>query len=159
MRSIIICYGRGSSFYYSTCCYFDRHYFSMTQNNTNCFIKIYMMLISHIMWLRGLLSPWSYGSWIYNYLFNRCLSPLMWVRISTRARCTTLCYKVCQWLATGRWFSPGPLVSSTDKTDRHDITEIFIIVESGIKHHKTNKQTPSCGSLLFLCQWFYNYGS
>jgi hypothetical protein len=26
--------------------------------------------------------PWSYGSWIYNYLCNRCLSPLMlWVRI------------------------------------------------------------------------------
>jgi len=20
--------------------------------------------------------PWSYGSWIYNYLCNRCLSPL-----------------------------------------------------------------------------------
>jgi hypothetical protein len=43
---------------------------------------------------------WSYGSWIYNYLFNRCLSPLMlWVRIQLRARCTTLCDKVGQWLA------------------------------------------------------------
>ena len=29
--------------------------------------------------------------------------------------------KVCQWFATGRWFSQGPLVSSTNKTDRHDI--------------------------------------
>jgi hypothetical protein len=38
--------------------------------------------------------PWSYGSWIYNYLCNQCLSPLMlWVRISIRARCTTLCDK------------------------------------------------------------------
>ena len=36
---------------------------------------------------------------------------------------------VCQWLAAGQWFSPGTLVSSTNKTDRHDITE------SGIKHH------------------------
>jgi hypothetical protein len=35
---------------------------------------------------------------------NKCLSPLMWVRISIRARCTTFCDKVCQWLATGRWF-------------------------------------------------------
>jgi len=53
--------------------------------------------------------PWSYGSWIYNYLCNQCLSPLIfWVWISIRARCTTLCDKVCQWLATGRWFSPGP---------------------------------------------------
>jgi hypothetical protein len=34
------------------------------------------------------------------------LSPLMLsVRISIRARCTTLCDKVCQWLTTGRWFS------------------------------------------------------
>jgi hypothetical protein len=30
--------------------------------------------------------PWSHGSWIYNYLCNQCLSPLMlWVRISIRA--------------------------------------------------------------------------
>jgi hypothetical protein len=33
--------------------------------------------------------PWSYGSWIYNYLFNQCLSPLtLWVRIWLMARCT-----------------------------------------------------------------------
>jgi hypothetical protein len=36
--------------------------------------------------------------------------------------------KVCQWLETGRWFSPGTLISSTNKTDRHDITEIFLKV-------------------------------
>ena len=48
---------------------------------------------------------WSYGSWIYNYLCNQCLSSLMlWVRISIRARCTTLSDKVCQWHATGLWF-------------------------------------------------------
>jgi len=46
--------------------------------------------------------PWSYGSWIYNYLCNQCLSPpMLWVQISIRARCGTLCDKVCQWLATG----------------------------------------------------------
>jgi hypothetical protein len=33
---------------------------------------------------------------------------------------TTLCDKVCQWLATGQWFSAGTLVSSTNKTDRHN---------------------------------------
>jgi hypothetical protein len=33
--------------------------------------------------------------------------------------------KVCQWLETGRWFSSGPPISSTTKTDRHDITEIL----------------------------------
>ena len=45
---------------------------------------------------------------------------------------TTLCDKVCQWLAAGQWFSLGTPVSSTNKTDRQDITEI---VESGVKHH------------------------
>ena len=35
---------------------------------------------------------------------------------------------ICQWLATGRWFSPGPPFSSTNKTDRHDITEILLKV-------------------------------
>jgi hypothetical protein len=34
-----------------------------------------------------------------------------------RVRCTTLCDKVCQWHAAGWWFSPGPLVPSTNKTD------------------------------------------
>ena len=51
-----------------------------------------------------------------------------WVRISIRARCKTLCDKVCLWLATGRWFSPGPTVSSFNKTDHHDITEILLKV-------------------------------
>ena len=32
---------------------------------------------------------WLYGNWIYNYLCNQCLSPLMlWVRISIRTRWT-----------------------------------------------------------------------
>jgi hypothetical protein len=69
--------------------------------------------------------------WSYNYLCNQCLSPLMlWVRISIRARCTTLCDKVCQWLATGRLFSPGLPVSSTKKwPPRYN----WNIVESGVK--------------------------
>jgi hypothetical protein len=29
---------------------------------------------------------------------------------------------------TGQWFSPGPAVSSTNKTDRHDIAEILLKV-------------------------------
>jgi hypothetical protein len=39
---------------------------------------------------------------------------------------TTLCDKVCQWLAAGLWFPLGPPVSSPNKTDCHDITEILI---------------------------------
>jgi hypothetical protein len=79
--------------------------------------------------------PWSYGSWIYNYLCNRCLSPLMWVQILYRVRCTTLCDKVCQWLAACQWFSPA---SSTNKTDRYDITEILLKVAlNPIKQNQT----------------------
>jgi hypothetical protein len=37
----------------------------------------------------------------------------------------TLCDKVCQWHVAGLWFSP---VSSNNKTDRHDITEILLKV-------------------------------
>jgi hypothetical protein len=74
---------------------------------------------------------WSYGSWISNYLCNRCLSPLT-LRVRTPLKLgvldTTLCDKVCQWLATGRWFSPGTPVSSTNKTDCHDIIEILLKV-------------------------------
>ena len=55
--------------------------------------------IFHILRHKSVLSEgpswsWSYGSWIY-----KCLSPLMlWVRISIRARCTTLCDKVVSFL-------------------------------------------------------------
>jgi len=41
---------------------------------------------------------------------------------------TTLCDKVCQWLATGRWFSPGTPLSSINKTDHYVITEILLKV-------------------------------
>ena len=41
---------------------------------------------------------------------------------------TTLYDKVCQWFATGQGFSPGTLISSTNKTDHHNITEILLKV-------------------------------
>jgi len=77
--------------------------------------------------------PWSwlYGSWICNsnYLCNQCLS---WLKLWAGSWCgvfdTTLCDKVCQWLATGQWFSPGTPVYSTNKTDRYDIAKILLNV-------------------------------
>ena len=39
---------------------------------------------------------------------------------------------VGQWLATGRWFSPGTPVSSTNKTDRHDIAKILLKIALNI---------------------------
>ena len=95
----------------------------------------------------GLSWPWSYGRWIKNYLCNQCLSPpMLGVRISIRARRTTLCDQVYQWLATCRWFSPGLPVSATNKAECHDITDILLKVAlSTIK--QTNKQT------FRVCQW------
>jgi hypothetical protein len=52
------------------------------------------------------------------------------------ARCATLCHKVCQWPATGRCFSQGTPVSSTNKTEHHDYN--WNTVESGVKHDKPN---------------------
>ena len=76
----------------------------------------------------GPLLSWSYGSWIYNYLCNQCLSPLMvWVWIPLRQGIlnTTLCDSLS--VTCGR-----SVVFSTNKTDRHNK---WNIVESGIKHH------------------------
>ena len=42
---------------------------------------------------------------------------------------TTLGDKVCQWFSAGRWLSPGSPISSTNKSDRHDETEILLKVE------------------------------
>jgi hypothetical protein len=36
--------------------------------------------------------------------------------------------QVCQWLTACRWFPPGSLVSTTNKTDHRDITEILLKV-------------------------------
>ena len=69
--------------------------------------------------------------WIYNYIGNQCLSPIqLWVRMPPMRGIldTALCDKVGQWLVAGRSFSPGTPVSSTNKTDRHDIAEILLKV-------------------------------
>ena len=103
--------------------FFSEEWNEGESNCSDCVVFFVFHIISGPSW------PWSYGSWIYNYLCNQCLSPLMWlVRISIRARCTTLCDKICL-LTCGRSvvFSATP-VSSTNKTDRHDITEILLKV-------------------------------
>ena len=72
-------------------------------------IKIFVYRISK---LKGSSWWWSYGSWIYNYLYSQFLSLLkLWVRIPLMAR-----------------FSPDTPISSTNKTDRHDIAEILLKV-------------------------------
>jgi hypothetical protein len=55
----------------------------------------------------------------------------------------TFCDKVYQWHAADLWFSPGTLVSFTNKTDSHDIAEILLktalnTMTITLKHHSTN---------------------
>ena len=78
--------------------------------------KEYDLLSVHDTLLSRLSWSWSYGSWIYNYLCNQCLSPLtlwVWIPHGWGVLDTTLCDKICQWLAVSQWFSPGTLVPST----------------------------------------------
>jgi hypothetical protein len=85
-------------------------------------LKNYLIHITMSSW------SWSYGCWIYNYLCNQCLSPLtLWVRtpFMQGELDITLCDKVCQWIVAGQWFSLSYLVSSTNKTDRHNITVFY----------------------------------
>jgi len=101
--------------------------------------------------LQGMSWSSSYGSWIYNYLCNQSLSPLKFEPRSWRGVLdTTLCDKVCQSLATGRWFSPGIPVSSTNKTDPHDIGEILLKVALN-NINQTQTCTPSALDLNCSC--------
>ena len=77
-------------------------------------------------------SSWSYGSFtttceisVYHHL--SCASNLVHGKVYS---IQLLCDKVCQWLATGQWFSLGTPVSSTNKTDHHNITEILLFIYS-----------------------------
>ena len=86
---------------------------------------------------------------------------MLWVQISITARCTTVCDKVCQWLATGRWFSLGPLVSSTNKTDRHDITEILLkmalsTIKTKIQYILATASTVSAEMNIFPVDYYLN---
>ena len=58
----------------------------------------------------------------YNHLSCELDSSSWWGVLDT-----TLCDKVCQWLVSGQWFSQCTTpISSTNKIDRHNITEILL---------------------------------
>jgi hypothetical protein len=108
----------------TSCIWWDDFCFVLDHLNTLSwkFIVLDMSIFS-----LSLLVLHAYGRSIkYNFLFLELLANNHSLyKTSIRARCTTLCDKVCQWLATGWWFYQD---SSTNKSDCHDITEI---VESG----------------------------
>jgi hypothetical protein len=58
---------------------------------------------------------------------------------------------VCQWLAACRWFYPGTPVSSTKKTDCHDITEILLKVALNTIILKSSVESTFSFSPLIFC--------
>jgi hypothetical protein len=58
--------------------------------------------------------------WTTKQFFGQMTTSYFWEFLTL-----TLCDKVCQWVVAVLWFSLGTPVSSTNKTDLHDITEIF----------------------------------
>ena len=85
-----------------------------------CIHYLYNIHFVHVLYwpyIGGLSWMSSYDSWILLIMIWRCVLD------------TTLCSdKLCQWLAAGRWFSPGTRVSSINKSDHNDITEILLKV-------------------------------
>jgi hypothetical protein len=59
----------------------------------------------------------------------------------------TLCDKVCQW------FSTGPPVSSTNKTDLHDITEILLVLRTIKQTYQYRYQMHWDGKILPNCPY------
>ena len=81
-----------------------------------------MLLVYHRRKRKG--PSWLYGCWFttncaisaYHHWNCKLESGSWWGVLDT-----TLCDKVCRWFAAGQWFSPGNPVSSTNKTDCHNI--------------------------------------
>ena len=87
----------------------------------------------------GLLWSWSHGSWIYNYLCNQCLSPLMlWVRIPLMERCTRYNIYVINFISNWRqvngFLSVLYFLHQWNWLPRYN----WNIVESGINYHNPN---------------------
>jgi hypothetical protein len=67
----------------------------------------------------------------YVYIYTNVIRKLKqleirFIKSCSSVRCvlnTTLCDKICQWIAAGLWFSPSTPISSTNKIDSYDITE------------------------------------
>ena len=69
---------------------------------------------------------------------------------------TTLYDKACHSLPTGRWFSPGTPVSFSNKTKRHDITDINLPTHSN-KVTKCYKKLLTLYNIIFIADIFDIY--
>ena len=107
--------------------------------------------------LSGPWLSWSYGSWICNYLCNQWLTLRVRIPLRRGVLDTTICDKVSQWLATGRWVFSGTPESSTNKSDHKKYN--WNIVESDAKHHKFILWSPTKAINSFKREWLIDIKS
>ena len=100
-------------------------------NSGSLIVPVDVDKLTDVSWEPSL--SWSYGSWIYNYLCNQCLSPLMlWVGV--HGEVYSIQHYVINLSVTcdSLWFLSG----YSCFLHRYS----WNIVESGVKHHKpTNR--------------------
>ena len=93
--------------------------------------------------MKGPSWPLSYGSWIYNYLCNQCLSPQkLWVRISFNGDVYSIQYFVIKLVSDLRQVCGFLQVLRIPPQIKLTATK----VESGVKHHNPNPQWTNDGS-------------
>ena len=102
--------------------------------------------------IHTLTNPFSWEQ-CYWHLINLKLSRCEFESRLLRGVLNTLfCDTIFQWLSADRWFSPV-LRYSTNKIDRHDITEILFAVEfNNITHH-----SPKLWIRIQLLTWYTRY--
>ena len=117
---------------------------------TSTFVQAWIAILQD----KGPLWPWSYGSWIYNYLCNQCLSSLtLWLRISLWRGVldTTLCDIFVSNLRQGCGFFCVLQFPPFNKTDRNNITEILLKVALN-----TITLTPSYKAISWQIQQYFS---
>ena len=94
-------------------------------------MKMLAMLLKHYRHIEyiiggGVRASWSssYGSWIYDYMCNQCLSPV--VRSNPMYSMQHYVIKLVSDLRQVGGFFLGTPFSFINKPDRHDITEILL---------------------------------
>jgi hypothetical protein len=71
---------------------------------------------------------WSYGSWIYNYLCNQCLSPLnLWARVMVMVFNTTMFQQYFSYIVAVSFIGGGNRSTWRKPTTCHKSLPNFII--------------------------------
>jgi hypothetical protein len=81
----------------------------------------------------------------------------VWIPLRRDVLDTTLCDKVCQWLAAGWWFSSGTPVSSIYKTDRTPSEKVGQIKWQPFLHYSVGYLLCWCTSMYWILLYFRCY--